>query len=32
MWHMNWKPECYVITLSAESIANSTEMHSMLKV
>lgn len=32
IWHMNWKTECYVITLSAESIANSTEVHSMFKV
>lgn len=32
MWHANWKTEFYVITLSAKSIANSTEMLSMFKV
>lgn len=31
MWHANWKTEFYVITLSAKSIASSTEMHSMFK-
>ena len=32
MWRANWKTEFYVITLSAKSIANSTEMLSMFKV